>query len=310
MEETIAYVYKWTYKPTYKWYIGSRTAKGCNPDDGYICSSKIVKPMIKSNPDEWIREIIATGKPEEMRELEAELLDLFDAKNDTRSFNMHNGDGKFTTAGKTHSDESRAKISAANKGKPHNEEHRAKISAANKGKTHNEETRAKMSASRKGRTFTEEHRAKMSASNKGKTHSPETRAKLSALMKGENNPMYGKKHSEEHRAKLSAANKGKTHNEETRAKMSAAKQNISDESRAKMSAAKQNISSESRAKMSAAKKGKPGKPHNEETRAKISASMKGIPKPQQIITCPHCNKSGGEPLMKRYHFDNCKLRII
>ena len=219
MEETIAYVYKWTYKPTYKWYIGSRTAKGCNPDDGYICSSKIVKPMIKSNPDEWIREIIATGKPEEMRELEAELLDLFDAKNDTRSFNMHNGDGKFTTAGKIHSDESRAKMSAAKKGKPgkpHNEEHRAKISAANKGKTHNEETRAKMSASRKGRTFTEEHRAKMSASNKGKTHSPETRAKM-------------------------------------------------------------------------------------------SAANKGITKP--IITCPHCNKSGGEPLMKRWHFDKCKDNI-
>jgi hypothetical protein len=69
-------------------------------------------------------------------------------------------------------------------------------------------------------------------------------------------------------------------------------------------------SNETRAKISAAKKGKPGKPHNEEHRAKISASMKGIPKPQQIITCPHCNKSGGEPLMKRYHFDNCKLRII
>lgn len=25
------------------------------------------------------------------------------------------------------------------------------------------------------------------------------------------------------------------------------------------------------------------------------------------ITCPHCNKTGSVPNMKRYHFDNCKL---
>lgn len=28
------------------------------------------------------------------------------------------------------------------------------------------------------------------------------------------------------------------------------------------------------------------------------------PKPK--ITCPHCNKEGGLPQMKRWHFDNCK----
>jgi hypothetical protein len=26
------------------------------------------------------------------------------------------------------------------------------------------------------------------------------------------------------------------------------------------------------------------------------------------LTCPHCNKVGGKNLMKRYHFDNCKIR--
>jgi hypothetical protein len=43
MSETIAYVYKWTHIPTSKWYVGSRTAPGCHPDDGYICSSKLIK---------------------------------------------------------------------------------------------------------------------------------------------------------------------------------------------------------------------------------------------------------------------------
>ena len=93
---TTAYVYKWTHIPTMKWYVGSRSKKGCHPDDGYICSSKVVKPMIVESIGEWKREIIATGSPEEMLSLETEILKLFDAKNDSMSFNMHNGDGKFS----------------------------------------------------------------------------------------------------------------------------------------------------------------------------------------------------------------------
>lgn len=32
---TTAYVYRWTHIPTGKWYVGSRTAKGSHPNDGY-----------------------------------------------------------------------------------------------------------------------------------------------------------------------------------------------------------------------------------------------------------------------------------
>jgi len=35
---------------------------------------------------------------------------------------------------------------------------------------------------------------------------------------------------------------------------------------------------------------------------------KNPPGPQQIITCPHCMKSGGISNMKRYHFDNCLVQ--
>ena len=31
---------------------------------------------------------------------------------------------------------------------------------------------------------------------------------------------------------------------------------------------------------------------------------------QQTHTCPHCNKIGKGPVMKRYHFDNCKHKGI
>ena len=95
MSLTIAFVYKWTHIPSMKWYIGSRTAEGCNPTDGYICSSNLVKPMIIESTSEWKREIIATGMSDEMYKLETEILQLFDARKDPMSFNGHNNDGNF-----------------------------------------------------------------------------------------------------------------------------------------------------------------------------------------------------------------------
>ena len=71
---TNAFLYKWTHIPTLRWYVGSRTAKGCHPNDGYICSSKKVKPMILENKEEWRREIIAIGDSSEILDLESEVL--------------------------------------------------------------------------------------------------------------------------------------------------------------------------------------------------------------------------------------------
>jgi len=99
MKVTLAFLYRWTHIPTHKWYIGSRSAVGCHPDDGYICSSKIVKPMILENRTDWKREVLLIGNPTFIRNLESEYLSKIDAKNDPMSFNQHNGDGKFTTNG-------------------------------------------------------------------------------------------------------------------------------------------------------------------------------------------------------------------
>lgn len=99
MNANNAYVYKWVHKPTYKWYVGSRTNKNAHPNDGYICSSKIVKPMILKEPNNWERTVLATGSILDMRNLESLILTLFDAKNDSRSFNQHNQDGKFVCNG-------------------------------------------------------------------------------------------------------------------------------------------------------------------------------------------------------------------
>ena len=95
---TIAYVYKWTNLITLEWYVGSRTRKNCHPNDGYICSSKTVKPLIEADIENWKREIISTGIPVEMRELEQDILVLFDAVSDPRSLNRHNATAKFNGA--------------------------------------------------------------------------------------------------------------------------------------------------------------------------------------------------------------------
>ena len=44
-----------------------------------------------------------------------------------------------------------------------------------------------------------------------------------------------------------------------------------------------------------------GKTHNEEARKIISEANK------QKVSCPHCGKTGGIAIMKRWHFGNCKV---
>lgn len=160
---TTAYVYKWTHLPTMMWYVGSRLAKNCHPNDGYICSSKQVHALINENKSEWKREIIATGSPIEMYKLETEILQIFNARKDVRSFNKHNNDGNYFPVnfgcenpmfGKNHTEEARQKMSLVGKGKTRSNVARKNISAGHVGVSngpHSDATKAKMSATMKGR---------------------------------------------------------------------------------------------------------------------------------------------------------------
>lgn len=112
-----AYLYKWVQISTGKWYVGSRTAKRAHPDDGYICSSATVRPMILETPENWHRIILRTGTPQYIRILEGRFLSFVDAKNDPMSYNKHNGDGKFSTTGSTASPSTRRKMQTSHKGK-------------------------------------------------------------------------------------------------------------------------------------------------------------------------------------------------
>jgi len=103
----------------------------------------------------------------------------------------------------------------------------------------------------------------------------------------------------------SGGGQGITVSKETRAKLSEANKNRpspSEETRAKLSAAKKGKkrSEEQQAKLSAALR---GKKRSDETRAKMSEAKKG--KPQ--VQCPHCGREGAISIMKRWHFENCKI---
>jgi hypothetical protein len=106
--------------------------------------------------------------PEAITDREQYWINQFDSMNRIFGFNLKE-------AGETGklSKESCAKLSITKTGiKIHSEESRAKISAAGKGNTYN-----------KGKVRSEEFRAKVSAARKGKTPSEETRAKISAAAK-------------------------------------------------------------------------------------------------------------------------------
>lgn len=73
-------------------------------------------------------------------------------------------------------------------GRSHSKDTRQKISDANKGKTISEETRKKMSETRKGRKRSEDFKKKISEALKGREFTKEAINKMSKAKKGEKKP--------------------------------------------------------------------------------------------------------------------------
>ena len=112
-------------------------------------------------------------------------------------------------------------------------------------------------------------------SSTGLKRSVTARENIANAKIGDKNPNYGKKNSEESNRKNSESNKGKH--------FYWLGKTMSEESNLKRSIA-----------LSGANSPLFG----------VESKLKG--RPQEIITCPVCGKSGGIPGMKRFHFDNCK----
>lgn len=121
----------------------------------------------------------------------------------------------------------------------------------------------------------------------------------------------GLKQTNEHRSKIGHANRGRVFSAEARS-------NISDGKKGKKLSAShaENIAKaltgmkygNYKPRTSPNKnKGVPKGPRSVESIEKQKLAITGKPiGPQPVITCPHCNLSGGKSSMKRYHFDNCK----
>lgn len=119
------------------------------------------------------------------------------------------------------------------------EETRRKISEANKGRKRNpfsEEAKKKMSDAKKGKCLSDEHKKKLSESHSGdkgywygKHLSKEHKEKLSnaklGKYKGENHPMYGKHHSDESKKKMSERREGTHLSDESKKKISESRKN-------------------------------------------------------------------------------------
>lgn len=137
-----------------------------------------------------------------------------------------------------------------------------------------------------GYNHSDQAKIKLSIMNRGKILSKETRHKISESLKG-------KPKSEEHRLKMKDIWTGRQHTEESKIKMS--ENNVGMLGKIHSEETKQKMS-ESQA----------GRKHSDETKLKISEYNKGRSHP--TIICPHCEMKGGRSAMKRYHFDNCKMK--
>lgn len=148
----------------------------------------------KYGEDNFIFEIIDICEIDELDAMERLYINKYESKYNEWGYNLEDGGSK----NKKLSEETRAKISKANKGENN----------AMHGKKHSEESKAKMSKAHKGKKISNETKKKMSKAQKGRKHTDETKAKMSKAQKGENHPLYGKHHSDETKEKMSKAHEG------------------------------------------------------------------------------------------------------
>lgn len=213
MGEKTFIIYKHT-SPKGKVYIGMTCNKpvvrwGKN-GSGYKNNTHFWSAIQKYGWDNFEHEILLYGlSKKQAEEKEKEFIKLYQSTNKTKGYNICSG-GEVNVP----TDETKKKISDANRGRKWTEEQKARISgrdkgrfvpiewrekmsASHKGIKHSEETKRKISQSNKGKVFTEEHRKNISKSCKGRTVKEETKKKISETLLKSN-----RKISEKHKEKL------------------------------------------------------------------------------------------------------------
>ena len=232
-------VYMHTNKENGKVYIGVTCQKPefrwRSDGSGYVGSTYFWSAIQKYGWDNFTHQILFDGlNRSEACEKEISLIALYDSTNPKNGYNISKG-GDLGGYGVEVSEETRRKISDANKGRIVSEETRQKISQSEKGKFVSEETKQKLSEALRGKYVGEnhplygiphsnEHKQKNRETHIGKRASEETKRKMSLSHKDrlkdpKNHPNYGRHLSEEHKRNLSKANKGKILSEEHKQKL-------------------------------------------------------------------------------------------
>lgn len=225
--------------------------------------------------------------------------------------------------GHKHSEESKLKVSLANKGKKCSVEAKRKISEANKGKTawnkgktgiYSKETLRKMSNNRKGKGcggLPKEVVERIAKSNRGKKRTEEQRERISRGRKGKSAWNKGKTHSKKTKKKLSEINRGRRHSEETKLRMSMSRKQYLSEHPEVVEKMKQDcIDRKQWLKFKGKSTFVKGSKHSEESKLKMSLANSGENHPQWQggIACePYCDvwldKEFKEDIKKRDNYE-------
>ncbi len=273
MSEKFGFVYLWYDRKHKRFYIGSHWGTF---DDGYICSSSWMKQAYKHRPQDFKRRIlkvISTNRKdlllEEQRWLSMIKPEELTSKNSTNA--------KRNTRVRYYNIVIRA-------------DHLWHADA---------EKRLKVGE-------------KISTAKKGKKIGPcsaEKAQKISETKKNkfaERREQFGYALTPEHHEKIKTINLGKKHTEEWKKEAS---------QRLKMqweNGERNHLRKPPKPKIPRGAKLKelwsdPEWKEKQKQRLKEGAKKRWINKKMEIVTCPHCSKTGGKPIMMRYHFDNCKL---
>jgi len=232
-------IYKIT-SPTGKIYIGQsrdinkrKNQYKNNKGKGQI---RLHRSIIKYGWNFHKFEIICECQEYKLNDLEKYYIEFYNTFDTVHGLNLTDGGNNAK-----HTEETKIKISNANKGKILSNATKLKISLAHKGKHLSEEAKLKIGeATRhriiknetrlklKNRIISKETRKKMSLAGKGNKHnlghkhSDESKMKMSIALKGKN---LGKKHTNETKLKIGNASKGRKHTNEEKLKISNANRN-------------------------------------------------------------------------------------
>lgn len=266
----VSHLYRITDQETGKYYIGKH--KGW-VQGKYWGSGKKWKDYIKKHGTDNLKyEILVIANEDYILDLEGRYITLDYINQNPLCMNLKEGGVQAKL-----SPESIEQMASKLRGRP----------SWNKGISMPEETKLKLSLAKKGTP----------PPNKGKPMSAETKLKVSLAKKGTPAWNKGKKLSEETKSKLTFFEKGRTPWNKGKPQLP----HVIEAARQSNLGKKQSEETKQKRREKAI-----GRKMSEEVKLKMSEIQKAMPK----VVCVHCQKIGGFRAMKRWHFDNCKLKGI